>query len=215
MSLYRLSDVYRINLKDYKCIFFLNTFSIDDKLYDFITDNIKDDTTLVWNYAPGIIRNGVYDIENVHYISGMEIEEYTPTEILPLPGDGKHPDFPHLGIKSYDKDIKRTKEGNVIIASTHHKNFYSVLCSMPYTQLSDIFDIIKNSGVHIYSGADTTVYSDSRFFFMISAKDYDNTISFPKKITCRNIITGKVYRGEDVIPFKCAKGTGLFLEYLE
>jgi len=61
------------NLNRYKFIIFTSTFNIDQKQETILKEHVlRDNRTVLWLYAPGIIHNNTYNEEQVGKISGIK-----------------------------------------------------------------------------------------------------------------------------------------------
>ncbi len=82
-DMYRLSDLKDISFDNYKVIFFLNCFRITEQEKKMIYGNISKDTTLVFNYAFGIVSDNTLSLNNVEENTGFIIDKIDTESKIP------------------------------------------------------------------------------------------------------------------------------------
>ena len=118
IDIYRLSDLSDLPLDNYKVIAFLNCIAVESRRLRDILSKLNKQACIVWQYTPGLITDGTYDINNVHSWTGMQIEET-------VTGDYS---YPTIKLSSQVTNIlKKNFNGDTIMAYSYHngrKNFF-------------------------------------------------------------------------------------------
>lgn len=71
-EMYSLTDLAKVDLSRFRLVLFPNLFVVDDSRLRLLREKVCcDNRTVVWVYAPGIIRNGSYDEANVEKLTGI------------------------------------------------------------------------------------------------------------------------------------------------
>jgi len=198
VDLFLLSDLDKI--PDYKCYFFLNTFRITDSQKKIIETRLKkNNNTLVWVYAPGLIGNNTLDSGNISKITGIRMEvtekEFKPAVIISeekgpikLPGcSGRTYTYtstvkigPHF--IPADGKVLGTIEGSeapglVVRKFPEWTSVYSFVPSLPAFLVRAIAEY---SGIHIANREESdTTYASDRLLCIHTANPGKRTIYLP------------------------------------
>lgn len=185
-DMYRLCDLNDIPLDKYKVIFFLNCFRITEQEKKLIYGNISRDTTLVFNYAFGIVSDNTLSLNNVAENTGFQLRQ--------LETESK---IPYLEILNDDMtvlyryhDIKKLEESadcrfddvpsgdNVAAAAITRKDGgKNVMFAVP-SFTSELFrKIAEEAGCADIAPVNTTVYADSRFLSIFAHSDLSENIN--------------------------------------
>lgn len=102
-DIWLLDDIARDDLPDYRLCVFPNAYSLNDAQRKMIRDKLcRDGRTILWQYAPGLINQGVIDPANVTELTGIgvdwirqrkHLELITTGEPDGLPADFRFGDF--------------------------------------------------------------------------------------------------------------------------
>jgi len=204
----RKCDLYDMELKQFKCVFFLNCFKTDERFEAIIKNGFNKNVTFVWNYAPGYVQDSVSS-ENTKKLTGFDIAKYDGEGFK----DKADIDFPLVYIEDSEnvKPLKSYPDGKIMAGEINsHHGHKNILCTFPEFTIEDFFKIISKSGVNIISGIHTTVHQDSRFTAIFANEDTE----FELNIRCGNsfyeLLTGKEYKNHSVIQLK--KGRCIMLK---
>ncbi len=194
VDLYRLKDLAEIDLSSYKVAVFLNTFEITDENKRIIETKFSSDTVFIWNYAAGIINKEV-DFANTKELTGFklanikleasEANDYARKITI---------DFPTLAIENECKALYSYKNGACMIGEVTHKGRRSILCTLPFLTINDIYEIIKSAKCHLYAPKNTCVYADSRVIGIFSGDNAEGIVNLGKK--ARNVISNEIIEKE-------------------
>jgi hypothetical protein len=168
-------------MPDYKCYIFLNTFHITSEQKKIIDEKLKkDNKTIVWLYAPGIINETKLDAGMVESVTGIKMtvmekmiqpvieisdNKETITSFMKegasymYKGKGLGPVF----IPQEGKVLGTLKgKGNAALVMKKFKDWTSVYSFAPNIPAPLIRGIAKYAGVHVanYDDSDNTYLSD-------------------------------------------------------
>ncbi len=174
---FRLSDIRKIDLSNYKAIVFGYTLKINPEDIEYIKAN--SDAAFVFNYAAGCISEGNFSLSNTEKLTGFELEE-----------SGTVYDFPNIKIVNHSNLLLENEYGNV--ASKMIDGRVCVMNTVPYIDVHTLRKIYELAGCHIYSPENTVVYGDKRFVTVLSdGKEYDDFINLTKPSKWENLLTGE------------------------
>ena len=192
VTLIRKKDLYDMDLKQFKVVFFLNCFKSDDKFEHIVHNGFNKGTVFVWNYAAGFVKD-TCDFKNTCSLTSFVINDYDGSDIsIPNTDDI---DFPLICI-SEETDVRvlrRYNDGKVIIGEkTDMYGNTNILCSLPLLTLDEIYEIIKNSGAYMPAVKNCTVYGNNKFiaFFANDDVNFEFTSSGSVKSAFNKNISG-------------------------
>lgn len=201
---YRLNDLETLDLSQYKLIIFINTFKLLPEQWQRIEKRIPQNTTLLFNYAPGIL-NPDFSIGNIEKITGFKVRERSPeTEPQFLPENDSclagsetvklNADYPLLEIIPYDKIsiLARYGDGVIAAASGLHGGRNVIYSVLPFFSPEHLRRIAADAGCHLYAPVNCTVYADLRFIGIFPKHDIQNgTIAFKNEVSIESVVTGR------------------------
>jgi hypothetical protein len=204
-DMYRLNDLEKLEMSQYKFIIFLNTFKLLPEQWQRIEMRIPKHVTILWNYAPGIL-NPDFSMSNIEKISGMKVRERTPIlrpQIFPELGSflaGTEPmrsridsniDYPLLEILSSDltQVLARYEDGAIAIASRKYEERNVIYSTLPFFEPEHLRQIAKIANCHLYAPCNCTVYADSRFIAVFPKYDIHNEkLEFKYEVSLASVV---------------------------
>lgn len=171
VTLIRKSDLFEMDLKQFKTVFFLNCFKVDNKFLDTVYNRFSKGTVFVWNYAAGCVREN-FGFENTRLLTTFTIDNYTG-EPCEIPNSKKN-DFPPIYIadETNVKVMARYSDGKAMIGEKldeyGHRN---IMCCMPMLTIDELYDIIKSSGAFVPGVKHCTVYANNKFITFCANED--------------------------------------------
>ncbi|MBE6651310.1 MAG: hypothetical protein E7613_08350 [Ruminococcaceae bacterium] len=180
---YRARDLFDIDLTKYKLVVFAYNTYADSDYFEKILPKLTH-ATVMFNYAPGVWSEKGFDINRVKEITGFDIEE--------------------INDKNYDVPL---------IRSVGQGKANYILNTTPYMKHSDIREIMKKAGCHIYTEAEgVTVYGDDRFISVFNSSPVNLTLSLKQNALCKDLVTGTEY-SDCKIELNCDTNEAHFIVY--
>lgn len=168
-DVYRLKDLNKISLEQYKLVVFANTYLLTKKELEGL--DFSADAVFMFNYAAGIWNENDFSLKNVENLTGFAVTE----------GKINGHFFPDLLIEGEkSKSAYKIADGR--------KTFLNVDADITENAL---YDIAKFAGCVMHSDSGLTLYGDGRFLFALSAKGYDGEIYFSKNRKAKDIFSGE------------------------
>jgi hypothetical protein len=205
---YRLIDLETLELSQYKLIIFLNTFKLLPEQWRRIETRIPKHSTLLWNYAPGVLTPD-FHIDNIEKIIGMKVRERGQVlrpQLLAESGsclDGTESmrskidadiAYPLLEVVPSDKIcvLARYEDSATAVASGQCDGRNVVYSALPLFRPEHLHRIAALAGCHLYVPANCTVYADSRFIGVFPKVDLCNEkLEFKHEVSLECVLTGK------------------------
>lgn len=173
-DVYRLSDIETLNLSQYKLVIFAYCFEVDDVMRKIIREKLPKDSTVMFNYAAGII-NGDVSFENIRDFTGFSLAE-SKEKMLNVKGpevvegvngfedgDDGSLTLPALCVCGDAKSIKRNELGENVFASACVGGRRHIINLIPYLKSAELREIAKEAGCKMHTeDAGVAVYADSR-----------------------------------------------------
>ena len=204
-DVYRLQDLTWLDLSQYKLIVFAYTFCLTGQQRQQITA-ISQDTTLLFNYAPGIWDETGCSLANVETLTGLAVEHCGRA--------GQS--FPQLRIcPTPDTEILFTdSDGNVKTAAAYRANGgRNILNTQSYLSHVQLRKIADEAGCHGYVPAGSTLYGDARFLGVFSAGEVNCEICLRQSGSYRELISGQNYDNTTAIPLSLGeKSAAVFIK---
>ena len=166
---YRLSDLKKIDISQYKLIIFAYDFNLSKEFLDEL--NIADDVTVMFCYAAGINADGKFNIDNIKKLTGFCVEETF-----------KHSDFSFPMFK--------TKGGKDIEYSENDGKKY-IMDLRPYITATELREIARKAGCRVYTDFDCILYGDSRFLGVFRKEKTKGRLNLFNKRKIENVLTGE------------------------
>ena len=209
-DLYRLNDLVTLDLSPYRLIIFLNTLKLLPQQWRRMEARIHLDTTLMWNYAPGVLDPD-FAVDNIERIIGMKVRERAPVlrpQLLPAPGSclagtasikmetesDANTGYPLLEVIPSDKIqvLAHYEDGAIAVASGKCGGRNVVYSALPFFAPEHLRRIAATAGCHLYVPANCTVYANSRFIGVFPKMDLRNEkLEFKHEVTLESAVTGQ------------------------
>jgi beta-galactosidase len=192
---YLLDDLADLDLSQYRMIVFVNPFVLSEEQRQMIrTRCMTDNRTLVWTYAPGLIKNNL-SVDNVSSFLGMEckIEPTHPAAkiTVKMPGveatyeGAEVSPFIHV-VQDADEAIGRTSEGQVVVAEKRMPNCRNLFAAVPPLPTKILRKYAEEAGVHIYG--DVSVFANESYLSVSIWGEGKRTLRLPKKAALQEVI---------------------------
>ena len=207
IDIYRLSDLEKLSLEKYKVIVFLNCIAVETRQLSDILSKFNEQANIVWQYAPGLITDEKYDINNVRFWTGIGIEEVNNEQYS----------YPTIKISTTTTNVlKKNFNGDSIMAYSFHNGRKNILNAMPdMLTVEDFRSILEDAGVHLYSTAYSTVQATDAFLYIMSGKDIKTPIHLKEARRCKEVFSNRVFEKCVSLEINVTAGTGIFIEYID
>lgn len=207
IDIYRLSDLANLPLEKYKVIVFLNCIAVESHQLCNVLSELNPQANIVWQYAPGLITDEKYDINNVHFWTGIEIEKANNEQYA----------YPTIKISAIAENVlKKNFNGESIMAYSHHNGRKNILNVMPdMFTVEDFRCILEDAGVHLYSTAYSTVQATDAYLYIMSGKDIKTPIHLKEARRCKEVFSNRVFEKCVSLEINVTAGTGIFIEYID
>ncbi len=215
-DMYRLSDLKDISFDNYKVIFFLNCFRITEQEKKMIYGNISKDTTLVFNYAFGIVSDNTLSLNNVAENTGFIIDKIDTESKIPyfeILNDDMTVLYRYYDIKKLEEaaecgfDDVPSGDNAAAAAITRKDGGKNIMFAVP-SFTSELFrKIAEEAGCAKIAPVNTTVYADSRFLSISAHSDLSENINLNGEYY--DVIQNRTVA--DTINVKMKKGDFVFL----
>lgn len=189
-DVYRLSDLERLDLSQYKLVIFAYCFQVDTKMRQLIKEKLPAEATVMFHYAAGIINEDA-SFENVRDFTGFMLSE-SKMKIYSMKGpeivegvngfgedDSEDLSIPALCVCSDNVNVIKTNAlGETVLASVCVSGREHVINLVPYLKSKDIRAIAEKAGCKLYTeSAGTTVYADNRIVGIFPSDGREGCIS--------------------------------------
>ena len=217
-DVYFPDDMANPKMRDYKIYIFLNQWALDDSLATIIKGKLARNNALaVWQYAPGYIRNGKFDVNAMHDLTGIKFTERRDNNNFAA-NKVKFAESPLVSGVSYDEPYKlypafsADAEGGTEILATlfgmntmarKGKSFWSLF---PLT-VPLVRNLCAAEGVHIYSDDGNTLVVNESYLMVHTLKDGPFTVRLPSPRNITECISGKSSGTTDIIQDNLKAGT--------
>ena len=183
VDIYLLSDLDKIDLKQYKLVIFTYTFNLSREQLEGL--GFSKNTAFMFNYAVGINSNG-FSLGNVEALTGFKVSEHISADYT----------FPMLKVEG---EKEKSVNGRLC--------FFN---NTPNMQAKEIRSIMEKARCHFYAPLGTAVYGDNRFIGVFPCEDIKGSLVLNENVSVREIISGKTYNCNE-IPLDMKKGdTAIF-----
>ncbi len=199
VGIYLLNDLVAGKVPPAKMYVMLNAFCLDRAQIEGIRRNAcRKGRTVVWMYAPGIVRDGVLAPDDVQDTAGILLSQagiaggdivFEGTGSPFSAGHGKlDPMF-----EVTDKDavpMARYAGGGVAIAAKTVGGCRSVYCGILQLPSSLLRDLAREAGVHIYSHHNDVITAGNGIIGIHASSEGRKTIRMPSECELVDAITG-------------------------
>ncbi len=221
VGMYLLDDLLAGKVPPAKMYVLLDTFRLDSAQLEAIRSRIcKKGRTVVWMYAPGIVRGNRISPEYVEDVVGIKLSQTesgdgrlvldgTP-ETFDAVNDHLTPSF------AVDDDLVRViaryeDGGEVAVAAKDMGAWTSVYCGALQLPSSVLRELAQDAGVHIYCDQDDVVMAGNGFVAVHASSEGKKTLRMPGECSLSDAITGDAMGNGRAFEFEMRKGgTRLF-----
>lgn len=196
-DVYNLSDITRINLKNYKMLVFLYAPEIRGeirKIIDGTPDKLK-----VFIHAPGAIADSEIDfsaIENITKIKISKMIDYENAVFNDTSFGFASPINPIFEVTDNDVTVLARYTGGKVAAAIKGDRAY---CGVGNIPSSLWMHLSRLAGVHIYTDKLVTMYADSRFIACQFPGNSTDTLTLKEDDIYTEAFTGITYESKNGI----------------
>lgn len=200
VGIYLMDDLLAGKVPPAKMYIFVDTFRIDDRQLAAIREHTgANKASIVWMYAPGIIRGGQLDVSRVSVVTGIRLKETRS-------GDGSlkvagvdavfSAGHTHLSPMFAVDDpgaralARYADGGEVAIASKRVGSCTSVYCGTLQLPSSVLREVARQAGVHIYCDTDDVVMSGNGIVAVSASAPGRKTLRLPGPMHAVDCVSG-------------------------
>jgi len=212
MDRYRMSDLFEMDLSQYKFIIFQHAFVLPKEKWDILLKRIRPDAHILWNYAAGLL-DPHYNPENQKAVTGFNTMEtpdrmehvdlyrhiyhHAPGRILD--------DYPHLSIvpEEGQEILQMTPDQYILTAKIKRGQGVNIYAADITLRTPLLRQMMEDAGVTFYAPEHCAVYADDKLagFF----PRFDVVVNHVFEGTWRNVLTGETVSGEVSVPIRAKK----------
>ena len=190
-DMYRTSDLAGLDLSRYKLVIFAINYTLTpEKLASL---GIPEKTTVMFNNAVGIIKDGKPSLKNVEELTGFSLREDYDEELK----------CPVIKIVGEDSELTAAKVVN-------GRRF--VMNVDPRITPSTFRRIAKESGCHVYADVDIILFGDENIMGVFSKGETHTKLCLKNECCCRDVISGAEFES-DVIPVDLKEHEFMVLQF--
>jgi hypothetical protein len=215
LGLYLLDDLVAGKVPPAKMYIFLDIFRLDKKQIAAIRKYAcKRGSTVVWTYAPGIVRDNHMSADYIPGITGINLREGAarPNSIVLNDGTVFTPE-PAIVSPTFIPDDAKTQVlaryagGNdPAVVSKKMKDWTSVYSGCLALPPKMLRNLAVEAGVNIYSDQGDPVMAGNGFVGLHAACDGSKTIQFPRKSKVSDCISGENFGTMSALTVDMKKG---------
>lgn len=231
-----LPELVRMDrLKQYKFAIMLNLHVVDDGLRNLINSDLKRNSrTILWFHAPGIIRNGGFDVEGCRELTGIRCvwkEGQRSSLITEVLMDGKRFSYgtprninprlygadPEAETLGYSVEGTRVpfREGadGALLLEKRFPDWISIWSSSPNMPSALLSRFAERAGVHLYSLRGDQVFQTKNWIAVHCKWNGPLELRFPEAGTYRDAFTGELLvKNTNVLRLETSRGENRILE---
>ena len=198
----RISDLFEIDLSQYKFIVFCHAFVMPKDTWEALRQRIRPDAHILWNWAAGML-DPEFNPENQKQVTGFYTEEcpgrMQPEELYRhIYWHGTHhcpQDYPLIRIvpEAGQEVIQTSPDGGILTARIARDQGASIFAAEFTLREKQLRKLLKDAGVDFYAPENCTVLADDKLLGFFPRWD----VAFPYvfKGTWRNVLTGELVSG--------------------
>lgn len=199
VGIYLMDDLVSGKVPPAKMYIMLNVYSLDaDQIAGLRKHACRKGNTVVWMYAPGIVRDGKLESSFVQDAAGILLTSIQATGevLLETTGDkfsaGHGKLTPMFAVSDKDAHaIARYAEvGEVAVAAKDMGGWTSVYSGLLQLPPSVLRDLARKAGVHIYSDQNDVIAAGNGFVSIHASSAGPKTIHLPQECEAVDAITG-------------------------
>lgn len=172
-EIYSFTDLPRLDMSRFRMVVLPNLFAVTPQKRAWLEEKVFcDGKHVVFGYAPGIITDGRYDVDNVEQLTGIPIDSLPP-------------------VTGPSRVTRKTRD-----------DWTSILVSTPRTPAKVLRSIAKQAGVHIYSDQSDTVYANDNLLAVhTDNKGGKRSFTLPRPARVVELFSGRVVSEKPVTQF--------------
>ncbi len=217
-DVYFPDDLANPKMRDYKMYIFLNQWALNDKLASIIKKKLaRNNAMAVWQYAPGYIRNGKFDVDAMRELTGIKFTERRDNNNFAAE-KVKFAESPLVAGVSYDEPYKlypafsaNPEDGTEILAQLFGVNVMARKDKSFWTLFPLTVPLVRNlcasEGIHIYSDDGNTLIVNESYLMVHTLKEGPFTVRLPSTRNVTECISGKSFGATDKIQDNLPVGT--------
>ena len=198
----RISDLFEIDLSQYKFIVFCHAFVMPKDTWEALRQRIRPDAHILWNWAAGML-DPEFNPENQKQVTGFYTEEcpgrMQPEELYRhIYWHSTHhcpQDYPLIRIvpEAGQEVIQTSPDGGILTARIARDQGASIFAAEFTLREKQLRKLLKDAGVDFYAPENCTVLADDKLLGFFPRWD----VAFPYvfKGTWRNVLTGELVSG--------------------
>ncbi len=172
-EIYSLADLPDLDTSRFRVVVLPNLFAVTPEKRAWLKDKVfRDGKHVVFTYAPGVIRDGQYDLKNVEKLTGLRLDA-----------------LPEVA-------------GPARVRCKARDGWTSVLVSTPCIPSSALRAIANKAGVHVYNDqADALYANDNLLAVHTGAQGGKRTFALPRLTGVVELFSGRVVSQQPVTEF--------------
>jgi hypothetical protein len=200
VGIYLLDDLVAGRVPPAKMYIMLNAYRLDPAQIDGIRKNAcRKGCTVVWMYAPGIVRDGRLESKNVQDSAGILLSD-TAKGSGDIAAEGTGDKFsaghgklsPMFAVTDKDARViaRYADGGEIAVAAKTVNGCTNVYCGVLQLPPSLLRIMAREVGVHIYSDGNDVVAVGNGFVGIHASSDGRKTLDMPKECELVDAVTG-------------------------
>lgn len=216
VGIYLLDDLVAGRVPPARMYLFVSTFRLDGEQLEAIRRGVcREGRTVVWMYAPGIVRDGALDTKHVQEVTGVRVEEIGDGDgnlTVEGTGDAFSAGHRHLSptlavADDHAEVLARYASGKrAAIAAKDMGDWTSVYCGALQMPVSLLRDLAERAGVHIYSDEGDIVTAGNGFVGIHASHSGRKTLRMPTACRLMDVMTGEAFGRATVFRFPMRRG---------
>ncbi len=198
----RISDLFEIDLSQYKFIVFCHAFVMPRETWEGIQARLRPDAHVLWNWAAGLLDPS-FSPENQRAVTGFSTEE-CPGRMQPE-GLYRHiywhcthncpQDYPLLRIvpEAGQEVLQAGPDGSILTARVKRGRGASILAAEFTLREKQLRALLRDAGVDFYAPENCAVLADEKLIGFFPR--WDAAFPYLFKGKWRNVITGETVTG--------------------
>lgn len=238
-DLFRLEDLPELvrqhRLGQYRFAIVLNAHLLDEVLREVINCELKKNgRTILWLHAPGLIRNGRFDVEGCNTLTGIRCvmaEQQRTSLLTEALVDGKRFSYGtprNVNPRLYGTDPEALPLGWIVegtwtpfrqgangaaLLKKQFPEWTSIWSASPNLPSALLSIFAEQAGVHLYTSRGDQLFQTANWVALHSKWDAPLTLRFPEPGNWRDAFTGEMLvRGSDSFATVTRRGENLILE---
>lgn len=194
-----LFDLDKVNLNQYKVIFFVNCYKMTDAQRQFIIEKVaQNNRTIIWNYLSAYLNGYNNDLKHVMELTGMKIDTIPSPDKPTITAPALDSTYTFSGAFQpavVIKDSASTAFGwitnydnEVVFAKKQLPTHTSIFASFPLQKTALFRTIFTEAGCHIYNDKNDFTYANSGLILIHTVGGGARTIHLKNNKTVNMIL---------------------------